>query len=396
LSTAGYFTIAAVYFVAIVNSGGKAPLHVYIIYTCLMGAFALLQTPRFTPERLPLGRRRIVLAAGVAIATIVLFVDPAYYNGVLFCILVAQISLVLSRREALIWTLVCIVLTAIPLFLLTPPELAIPNTLIFVGAYLFFAVVSTTFQREQIARQRSEQLLRELEAAHAQLREYAERVGELAVAEERTRLARELHDSLGHHLTLLSVQLRAASKLILLDPAHGAGEVEKARAVVAEALQDVRQSVSTLRAMAGGQLQPVEALPRLIQEFRDATGIMVNYQADESLRAIALSPAQAVTLYRVVQEGLTNVQKHAHAGRVDISVEQLPRVLRVRIADNGVGNQKAGDSQPGFGLMGLRERVERLGGSMTQGSHDAVGFELCVELPVMRETGDEKWMMSEY
>src|SRR5262249_40311440 len=95
-----------------------------------------------------------------------------------------------------------------------------------------------------------------------------------------------------------------------------------------------------------------------------------------------LSPAQALTLYRTVQEGLTNAQKHAHASRVDVMLARLDDGVRVQIADNGIGMQSPEHEASGFGLMGLRERVELLGGSLTVQPHDGAGFELCVELPL--------------
>ncbi len=127
----------------------------------------------------------------------------------------------------------------------------------------------------------------------------------------------------------------------------------------------------------------------MIQEFRDATGIIVNYRAPA---LDALSPAPALTIFRAVQEGLTNVQKHAHASRVDVTIERDDTAIRLSLADNGAGNADA-RAEAGFGLLGLRERVEFLGGKLSHGARAGGGFELMVELPVGVE-GKQKWMKS--
>src|SRR5262249_1240656 len=151
-------------------------------------------------------------------------------------------------------------------------------------------------------------------------------------------------------------------------------EIEQARGVVAQALADVRQSVSALRESSEVELHPAEALPRLVRTFGEATGILAEYHAERFDAADLLSPAQALTLYRAVQEGLTNAQKHAHASHVDVSVEQDNSTVRLCVADNGTGNGNPSTSLAGFGLIGLRERVELLGGTLTAAPGKQGGF----------------------
>jgi signal transduction histidine kinase len=387
LSIAAYSVIAAVYVLSIVRLWEGSITSALVVATLLFALFTGLEVVLLHSNLKP-PRPLRAFFAGEGLLTLAIFaLVPASssFTPILLIVLVAQLFFAFEAREAIVWTIGYSALLALATLLTGSILDALLNTLIYGGAFLFFGAVTAAFRREQTARARSENLLQQLEAAHAQLREYAARVEELAAAEERTRLAREIHDSLGHHLTLLSVQLQAAAKLVTLNPNRAATEIENARAVVAEALRDVRQSVSALRATTAEQSHLSERVPRLSQDFAETTGVVVNYHAQEWRELDFLSPAQALTLYRAVQEGLTNVQKHAHASRVDITLERADDRVRVRIADNGVGGQPSDHSVSGFGLMGLRERVELLGGSLTVRPRDGMGFELCLELPLRSE-----------
>jgi signal transduction histidine kinase len=387
LSVAAYSVIAAVYTLSIVRLWKGNITSVLVVATLLFALFAGLEVVLLHSNlKQPWQLRAFFAGEGLLWLAIFLLVSGGDgFTPILLVVLMAQLFFAFDTREASVWAVGYVMLLAMLAFLTSSILDAFLTLFVYSGAFLFFAAVIVSFRREQRARARSENLLQQLEAAHAQLREYAARVEELAAVEERTRLAREIHDSLGHHLTLLSVQLQAAAKLVTWNPDRAATEIENARAVTAEALRDVRQSVSALRATAVEQLHLSERVPSLIQDFAETTGVVVNYHAQEWRELDFLSPAQALTLYRAVQEGLTNVQKHAHASRVDITLERADDRVRVRIADNGVGGQASDNSASGFGLIGLRERVELLGGSLTVRPRDGAGFELCLELPLRSE-----------
>lgn len=142
------------------------------------------------------------------------------------------------------------------------------------------------------------------------MRGYTQRVEELA--EERNRLAREIHDSPGHHLTVASVQLEAARGLLTVDPARARAQMGKTQQSVKEALREVRRSV---RALRPGELEReplAQSLRALIEEFEATTALPVEFKVE------------GVTLYRAAQEALTNVQKHAHASRVELALRFAP------------------------------------------------------------------------
>jgi signal transduction histidine kinase len=227
---------------------------------------------------------------------------------------------------------------------------------------------------------RAEALAAELRATNLALREARERERELAAAEERVRLAHDIHDGLGHHLTVLNVQLQAADKLITRDPERAAAAIALSRAEAQAALAEVRRSVAAMRrAPLDGQTLP-EAMAALVRDFDRASPLETTFTLDGA--PLTLGPAATMTLYRTAQEGLTNTQKHAAATTVQVLLRYRPDEVQVRVQDNGQGAPTPGDSAGGFGLVGLRERVERLNGTLSAGPEaENDGFVLEVILP---------------
>jgi signal transduction histidine kinase len=208
------------------------------------------------------------------------------------------------------------------------------------------------------------ELIAELQAAQKELEAAQQREAELAVLRERERLARDLHDSLGHAMVALSVQLEAIQRLYRVDPEAASAQVEEMKALTRSSMDALRRSLAGLRApgLEERALQP--ALQALCVDFGQRTGLEVTYQVDEG--ADGLRPALAEALWRVAQEALTNVERHAQARAVQVSLRCEPRSAVLRVADDGVGLPTGAESSPNrFGLRGMRERVEGLGGTLT-------------------------------
>ncbi|HEY8601645.1 MAG TPA: sensor histidine kinase [Thermomicrobiales bacterium] len=237
-------------------------------------------------------------------------------------------------------------------------------------------------KREQEARERSDALLVELRAAHQQLQEYAEQADELATTRERNRLAREIHDSLGHYLTIINVQLETALALRPRDAARADRAVGEAKRLASEALTDVRRSVAALRPSALEKLSIREAITAQIADFRQHSNLAVKLtiEGDEG----QCSQAMGLALYRALQEGLTNIRKHAEARNVTIRLRFGHASTELMITDDGCGIAASG-AEPrtggGFGLDGLRERMTLLGGSLEVRSGPEGGTELRAILP---------------
>lgn len=260
-------------------------------------------------------------------------------------------------------------------------ENALSISLVFSPAVMFVAVLTNLRMNEQRERERVEQLTVELEGANRQLADYASQVEELATTKERNRLAREIHDNLGHFLTVVNVQLEAARAVLKHDPDKALDALEKAQKLTKEGLTAVRQSVSALRESPLDTQSLVDAITALTEETRSA-GIVTGFEIKDAKRR--LTHQTKLTLYRVAQEGLTNVCKHAHASRVDVTLDygEADKV-RLVVADNGVGMAVPADTSysNGFGLIGMRERVRMLGGDLEIETAPGKGFQLTAVLP---------------
>lgn len=245
-----------------------------------------------------------------------------------------------------------------------------------VGAALLFVLVfSRTMSSEAAARRRGEELGLRLAQANRQIMGYALKSEELAVARERTSMAREIHDSVGHQLTVANVQIQAAVAHLDRDPRVVASALSQAERAVRQGLQELRASVSALRSDPVGE-QPIDAA---LEQLCRAYCSTVNVEFERVGRSITLQPDQALTLYRVCQEALTNARKHAQAEQVNVLLEVDDRTVRLRIEDDGQG---CAQFEVGFGLLGVRERLVQLGGKMTTRTGPGQGFSLQIELPL--------------
>lgn len=243
-------------------------------------------------------------------------------------------------------------------------------------AILFVAVFTQMRLNEQGARERAERLMLELEDANVQLAAYATQVEELAITQERNRLAREIHDNLGHTLTIVNVQIEAAKAVMDSDPDRALDALDKAQELAQEGLSGVRRSVAALRESPVSNRSLSEAIASLVEEERSA-GIITEFISVGEPQP--LEHKVALALYRVAQEGLTNVHRHARASRVDVMLEFQQDEVRLEIKDNGVG---AAEISGGFGLLGIRERMHLLGGSLEVNSDVGRGFCLLACVPL--------------
>jgi two-component system, sensor histidine kinase and response regulator len=220
----------------------------------------------------------------------------------------------------------------------------------------------------------------ELRRALKQERELNQRIEELAMLEERSRIARDIHDSLGHLLVGLNVQMETALVLWKDDPARAYSFLAKAKQLGSEALQATRESVSDLRADPLDGRSLTEAVTILIQEFHRTTGLQPTCQ----ICILHPLPHRVNTvLYRIVQEGLTNICKHASATSVSISIQSTDVALVLTLQDNGNGF-RVDAARTGFGLQGMKERIVDLGGDLTIASAPGTGCCITVSLQLLK------------
>ena len=247
------------------------------------------------------------------------------------------------------------------------------NGLGLLGAAVFTAVVTALLQREQRARA-------ELAEANEQLRGYAAQAEELATTRERNRLARDIHDGLGHHLTVVQMQVQAARAQLSSDPERADAVLAKAQQQASDALAEVRRSVAALR---GPRTAPPlrVALEALTAEF-SAAGVPATLEVVGTERPLLAEAEES--LFRSAQEGLTNVGKHATASSARVTLTYGDDgTVRLRVRDDGRGLPAGGHGPHpgGFGLVGLQERAARAGGQLSVASVPGGGTELLVEVP---------------
>lgn len=221
----------------------------------------------------------------------------------------------------------------------------------------------------------------ELTIAHKQLQQYAQQEKDLATSQERNRIARNLHDSLGHALTALNMQLQAAVELWKQDRTSERVEpfLEESQRLGITAMREVRQSVSLLREEDQSEKPLADAIADLVETFREGTGIPTK------LRVQVNSPVPAsisYTLYRVVQEALTNIYKHAQAMAVEVELATRANSVQVKVVDDGCGFHRNGSSKSSFGLKGMQERVAALGGKLDVATEPGGGCRVVVEVPL--------------
>ncbi|HEU5425503.1 MAG TPA: sensor histidine kinase [Actinocrinis sp.] len=203
-----------------------------------------------------------------------------------------------------------------------------------------------------------------------------------AVARERARIARELHDVVAHHVSTIAV--RAAT--LPYEVADMPPPVRSALSEIAEgaraALVDLRAVLGVLRngdeAIEGAPQPRLADVPTLIARVQ-TTGTQVLLRIDGQERS--LSDGLEVCGYRIVQEALTNTVRHAPGSKVEVDVEYRADALTIRVRDNGLGQPTTAENGEGFGLVGMRERVTMLGGSLCAGPRPGGGFEVVAKLP---------------
>ena len=185
-------------------------------------------------------------------------------------------------------------------------------------------------------------------------------VQDLATKVERTRIAQDLHDSLGHSLTSLKLQAEVARRYFELDSVRSQAALAEVTMLAQKSLTDLRAAVLALRDKTFDL--PIE-LRKLVDEVQASQNLPIDLVIKT---AEAIKPAYGFQIYRIIQECLTNIIKYARANHVEVSITQDERSLHVMVRDDGVGINDSDLQQGGtFGIIGMRERVARLGGELT-------------------------------
>lgn len=215
-------------------------------------------------------------------------------------------------------------------------------------------------------------IYKELLRAHYKLKDYAEKIKELTTIEERNRIARDLHDTLGHDMTGLIMQLEMTSSMMDKDVDAAKGLMEDSKVTARNSLKKVRKIVETFKDESK-IYSDIGAINELVDDFSNKTGVKIKFYVKGD--KVALSPDVYITLYRIVQESMTNAVRHGEATKIKIIIMYEKDVIRFTITDNGVGCDNVCE---GYGLKGMRERVALLGGYIDY--RNECGFEVMGEI----------------
>ncbi|MFN6530206.1 sensor histidine kinase [Nostoc sp. ChiSLP03a] len=254
-------------------------------------------------------------------------------------------------------------------FLILNSSLVFGLSLVFV-LLMMNAVLSERQSREKLA------------LANDKLRQYAMQIENQATLEERNRIAREIHDSLGHSLTALNLQLETALKLWQSNPGKAETFLATAKELGSKALKDVRQSVSTMRSNPLQEQSLEDAIASLSENFYRFNGILPIYKINLEY---SLPPEINTAIYRITQESLTNISKYAYATEVKLELTTTKGNLQLIIQDNGKGFD-VGQNTTGFGLHSMRDRTLALGGQFNINSALGSGCKITVNIPLTRLT----------
>jgi len=350
-----------------------------IPYTLLLALHIIVH---WNVNRIVQNRNRVVWYILGQSALAFIIISVAGNAGMLFALYMALIGETIGilgiNRWGILSVLFYLALSFINLILFKAEEstsfwllVSIP-TVIFVGMYV------TLYTRQAEAREQAQKLASELKLANRQLSEYAARVEDLTIANERQRMARELHDTLSQGLAGLILQLEAADAHLMNN------RNDKARTIVADAMKqaratltDARHAIDDLRKTSADDLD--SALHLEISRFTDATGIPCSFQADQ---IPPLADTVQETIVRAVAEGLTNAAHHAQARQVAVNVGVKDKNILVTIQDDGQGFDADAIPSGHYGLLGIRERVRLVNGTFEIQSESGKGTTLKVQMPL--------------
>lgn len=245
--------------------------------------------------------------------------------------------------------------------------------------FIYFLLQNKINENKDI-RQLNQQLqvtASELELANIQLKEYASEYAEIAKMKERNRLAREIHDILGHSLTSITTGIEACVEMISVNPAFAKNQLGKILELSRKGLLDVRRSVRELKIDSLEKYELIPAIKNLVNDINICTAVNVELAIQGAI--LKLKDDEEQTVYRIIQESITNAIRHGKARHIFLNIDYVAHTILVRIKDDGIG---CDDIKAGFGLTHIRERVEMLGGQCSYYGENGKGFEVNVKIPV--------------
>ncbi|WP_449240534.1 sensor histidine kinase [Desulfoscipio gibsoniae] len=352
-----------------------------VLFALLLGWAHIRDLPRIN------GHRLIHLTSVVDLTLIFLIEMNSrfiinYYFHAFYLVLIVTSGLLLPRRPGLILMVITFLVSMVKFVELAAITGMPSNLSLTVFSFLttFLIIVVITYARYlQDEREKTARL-------YAELQHYAQQIRDLSVTAERNRLAREIHDTVGHSLTGLIMEIEMCRRVLDRDTALAAAMLEEIKVHARDGLVNVRRAVDALRPRELEQSPMENAIRQLIDEYSRNMNLHIELAILKPLPH--LNPFVELSLFRAIQEALTNAVRHGLADRIEVVFDLLPDQLAITVTDNGQG---CSEIVPGNGLTGMQERMAMIGGRICYKSAAKEGFVLNIHIPLNKtpEHGNE-------
>jgi signal transduction histidine kinase len=384
-----YLIYAAVALRGLVRLANEPSFGLAAVLLALYGVLLLLAETRFVqPEPLRFSQPEhgklwlplayLLLESGLVVG--LLLVPPILdFFGLLFIPLSLQAVFFFGRRPGYLYIVFIFVAMAGPMLMDEKGWVfGLTMTVLNTGYCLVFGGYARQVQRAETMRQHNQRLLGELQVAHRRVQDYAVQVEELAAEQERSRLARELHDSVTQTVFSMNLTVQSARLLLARDPGQAAGQLLRLEELAASAMGEIQALVSQLRPLSLAEEGLATALRRLAAERQARDGLQVTLDVDGER---ALPEAVAAGLYRIASEALANVVKHSGTLEATVRANLADGTSFLEVEDGGLGfDPQVALSQRGhLGLAGMAERAREIGWGLFIDSRPGRGTRIRVE-----------------
>jgi signal transduction histidine kinase len=320
----------------------------------------------------------------------ILFPDITLYL-IFFGVISVTVFISISNKRLLLFCSLLFLLlwvTVVISWWIQTGRIEILENVISASFVVFGAVVGNLIRKLYEAQETMDQQFKQLHSshhalaeAHAQLQSYSKQVEEMTTIRERNRIAREIHDTVGHKMTALLVQLELSKALLKLDINKAEETIAVCDNLAREALQEIRLSVRTLHQEEDEYLSIIPAIRKLLADFYQTTNLesVFELSGDPAMVPSSLQP----TIIRTIQESLTNAKRHGNANSFLLKIICTNEAITMVTKDNGMGVQAI---EPGFGLINMKERIQEHGGNVFFESIVGEGFQMNVHFPLLQKT----------
>jgi len=371
--------ITVMYAVAIYSNPTIRQPMALILFTVCTVAHLVLHWALGTITASPSKTLWYILVQGVLAFTVSLWANSLAMSFALFMALIGEgVGIYGLKKQGALATGYYLVLLIVSMIQILGWDSARPLMISIIPMVLFVIMYVSLYMRQNDAREQAQSLAAELEKANRQLSEYATQVEDLTIANERQRMARDLHDTLSQGLAGLILQLEAA------DAHLTANRNDKAQSIIGSAMEQARIALTNARHVIDNLRQPSldeldSGLRREINRFTDTTGISVHYQTDQTP---LLPDSIKETLIRAMAESLSNIAQHARAQNVGVKVGVNDQNLSITIQDDGQGFDASVIPTGHYGILGIKERIRLVNGTFEIHSENGMGTVLRIQVPL--------------